>query len=274
MFTLINRKSSGNLLRVLISSCETRKGTKLMKINITQNHLLAFVDEIGDRGHSKKYSEYFAMAAVLFPVSAQQKIKDCIASIKIKLGITQEKPLHWRQHCNRHDVRKYVCSEIAKLENVTVIYVISDKRTLQEDHAKFYNIVAAFTLERILKYTEKYNTDVIVRYGHIRGFNHAITIDYFRKREWRLGNYKRLFDEPKWISADTNSGIQLADLYAGILGAAMIPDKFGNYEPSYLEKIRHQIRKSNKEKISGYGIKAISADKESALFKWWPKGWK
>jgi len=27
--------------------------------------LLAFVDEIGDRGHSKKSSEYFAMSAVL-----------------------------------------------------------------------------------------------------------------------------------------------------------------------------------------------------------------
>jgi hypothetical protein len=34
----------------------------------------------------------------------------------------------------------------------------------------------------------------------------------------------------------------------------------GNYEAGYLEKIRHQIRKSNQGKISGYGIKAISAD--------------
>jgi len=33
--------------------------------------LLAFVDEIGDRGYSRKSSEYFAMSAVLFPVSVQ-----------------------------------------------------------------------------------------------------------------------------------------------------------------------------------------------------------
>ena len=44
-----------------------------------------------------------------------------------------------------------------------------------------------------------------------------------------------LIDEPKWISADSNSGVQLADLYAGILGATMIPDRFGNYEAGYLE---------------------------------------
>jgi hypothetical protein len=80
-------------------------------------------------------------------------------------------------------------------------------------------------------------------------------------------------DEPKWISADSNSGVQLADQYAGILGAAMIPDRFGNYEAGYLEKIRHQIRKSNQGKISGYGIKAISADNNPQSFKWWPKGW-
>jgi len=34
----------------------------------------------------------------------------------------------------------------------------SDKKTVPEDHAKFYNIVAAFTLERILKHTEDLNT--------------------------------------------------------------------------------------------------------------------
>jgi len=53
----------------------------------------------------------------------------------------------------------------------------------------------------------------------------------------------------------------------------MIPDRFGNYEAGYLENIRHQIRKSNRGKISGYGIKAISADNNPQSFKWWPKGW-
>jgi len=42
----------------------------------------------------------------------------------------------------------------------------------------------------------------------------------------------------------------------------------------YLEKIKHQIRKSRHGKISGYGIKAISADSDPKLFKWWIKDWK
>jgi len=40
---------------------------KIDKMN--NETLLAFVDEIGDRGYSKKSSEYFAMAAVIFPAS-------------------------------------------------------------------------------------------------------------------------------------------------------------------------------------------------------------
>jgi hypothetical protein len=235
--------------------------------------LLAFVDEIGDRGYTAKSSEYFAMSAVVFPLALQQKIKDCIAGIKSKLGINLKTPLHWRNHCRRHDVRKFVAAEIAKLERLSVIYVVSDKKAVPDDQAKFYNTVAAFTLERILKHTEDLETKVSVRFGHVRGFNHAATLDYFRQRDWRVCDYRCLYDEPKWISADSNSGIQLADLYAGILGAAMIADRFGNYENGYLRTIQHQIRKSAKGTINGYGIKALSADNKPQSFNWWPEGW-
>jgi len=53
----------------------------------------------------------------------------------------------------------------------------------------------------------------------------------------------------------------------------MLMDNFGNYEPMYLEIIKHQIRKSKQGKISGYGIKAISADSNPKSFKLWIKGW-
>jgi len=235
--------------------------------------LLAFVDEIGDRGHSGKSSEYFAMAAVVFPVSVHQEVRDCIAKLKKELGIKLNDPLHWYNHCRMHDTRKFITQEIANLKDITIVYVISDKKTMPNDHTKFYNIVAAYTLERILKQAEELKTKVEVRFGHVRRFNHLITLDYFQNKNWRLGSYQRLIDQPKWINADTNSGIQLADQYAGILGAAMIADKYGNFEPSYLEKIKHQIRKSKNGKISGYGIKAITADGNPKLFKWWPQGW-
>jgi hypothetical protein len=133
----------------------------------------------------------------------QQKVKNCIAGIKGKLGINVKTPLHWRDHCRKHDVRKYVAGEISRLEAITAIYVISDKKMVP----------------------------------------------------------------------DSNSGIQLADLYAGILGAAMIADRFGNYETGYLGTIKHQIRKSANGKINGYGIKLISADNSLQSFKWWPDGW-
>jgi hypothetical protein len=230
--------------------------------------LLAFVDETGDRGYSKKSSEYFAMAAVIFPVSVQQKVKDCIARIKKEFGVPWKVPLHWRKHCTVHEYKKFVVREITQLEGLTVSYVISDKKTVPRDHVKFYNLVAASALERILKHSEELNSKVCVRFGHIRGFDHSTTTDYFHRRNWHSGNYNRLINEPNWIGADTNSGIQLADMYAGILGAAIIADKFGDFEVSYLERIKHQIRKSYNGKISGYGIKALSADNNPMSFKW------
>ena len=236
--------------------------------------LLAFVDETGDRGNSKKSSEYFAMAAVIFPAFVQQKVKNCIAGIKTELGIPYKNALHWYKHCRLHETRKFIIREISKLEKVTVIYIISDKKTMPDDHAKFYNIVAAYTLERILKHTEELNAKVSVHFGHVKNFNNSLTLDYFQNKTWRLGSYNTLNEQPKWIASDTNSGIQLADQYAGILNAAMIADRHGDFEPSYLEKIKHQIRKSKNGKISGYGIKAISADSDPKLFKWWIKGWK
>jgi len=121
-----------------------------------------------------------------------QNVKDCIAAIKTRLGIPLKNTLHWRKHCTRHEFRKYVTGEIAKLQEVTVIYVISDKKTTPIDHAFFYNAVAALTLERILKHTEKMNTKVSVWFGHV------------------------------WIPSENNTGIQLADQYCGILGAAML----------------------------------------------------
>jgi len=235
--------------------------------------LLAFVDEIGDRGYSKKSSEYFAMAAVIFPASVQQKVKDCIWKIKTRLKIPINKPLHWYGYCRMHETRKYITQEIAKLEGVTVIYVIADKKTTPRDHAIFYNAVAALTLERILKHTEKVNSNVNVWFGHVRGFNHNSTVEYFKKRDWRNIKYNLLINIPKWIPAENNAGLQLADQYAGILGAAMIADAYGNFEPAYLETIKHQIRKSEDGKVSGYGIKAISEDNNPISFKWWLKGW-
>ena len=65
----------------------------------------------------------------------------------------------------------------------------------------------------------------------------------------------------------------MADLYAGILGAAMVADRYGNYEAMYLEKIKPQIRKAPEGQISGFGIKAISLDNNPKSFKWWPEDW-
>ena len=92
-----------------------------MSTNLTNETLLAFVDETGDRGYSKKSSEYFAMAAIVFPASVHQKVKDCITEIKTKFGVPINVPLHWRRHCQLHEFKKFVVSKISQLEGISII---------------------------------------------------------------------------------------------------------------------------------------------------------
>ena len=72
------------------------------------------------------------MAAVVCPVGAQQKVKDCIAKIKTEFGVPLKVPLHWRKHCKQHEYRKFVTGEISKIEGIKIIFVISDKKKMPD----------------------------------------------------------------------------------------------------------------------------------------------
>ena len=67
-------------------------------LDMNTDALIAFVDEIGDRGYIQKPSEYFAMVAVGFSTLLQQKVKHCIANIRSEYGIPAKTVFHWQKH--------------------------------------------------------------------------------------------------------------------------------------------------------------------------------
>ncbi len=102
--------------------------------------------------------------------------------------------------------------------------------------------------------------DVVVNFGHVRGFDHGETLAYFRRKRqqgpawmpWHL-----LRSDPKFRAMGQLDGLQAADLYAGMLNAALCEDEFGGYEEHHILAVRHQIRRVG-GKTWGYGFKVMA----------------
>lgn len=249
--------------------------------------VLAFVDETGDRGTSVKSSPYFAMAAVMFHEDAQQYVKDMIAGLKQDFDIPLDKPLHWAHNCKDHRKRLHIVNTVSALQGIRVNYVIFDKRaaafkkSVLNDGVRFYNYIAGITLERILlcaNSASRGDKSVDVWYGYVKGLSPDKdgTIDYLSRKtsmpnsfvDWSL-----LRKSPSFKDARENSGIQLADMYCGFLREAIFPNNFGEFEPSYLIKVKDQITRRPSGDSWGYGFKVMAVkDDFTGQLPWWEEG--
>jgi hypothetical protein len=131
------------------------------------------------------------------------------------------------------------------------------------------------TMERILLAARDWHggtRNAIVRFGHVRGFDHSKTSSYFSLKaktdQWvpwnRLHGAVHFDDQAKW------DGLQAADQYAGMLNAALRPDQFGGYEESHLLRIRNQIRRDGAGKSWGWGFKVLGNSTTFTSLPWRP----
>ncbi|GAA3599078.1 hypothetical protein GCM10022198_24150 [Klugiella xanthotipulae] len=246
--------------------------------------LFAFVDETGDRGVGPKSSEFFAMAAVVVHEEQRAELAQAIARIKTAFTIPPATPLHWVKHCKTYSRRHLVTRELAKVPGVCVNYVvfqkagIPSKATILEDGVKFYNYVAGIMMERLLLTAECWpggKQKIQVQFGHVKGFDHEVTLNYFRLKtrvpsgyaDWAL-----LERHPRFADMSLNSGLQAADQYAGILKVAICGDSYGGFEAVHLLSLRNQIRRAGDGRSWGYGFKVMGRVDFGALYDWWPEG--
>ena len=164
-----------------------------------------------------------------------------------------------------------------------IIYVIVEKTAIPigsgmySDHEVFYNYAALMVMERLLLAAKDWaggSRDILVRFGHVRGFRHTSTARYFQRKaampSWvpwnRLHGSVQFSDQSAW------DGLQAADQYAGMLSVAVTADEFGGYQESHLMRIRHQLRRDPQGRSRGWGFKVLGNEATFTSLPWWPQG--
>jgi hypothetical protein len=243
--------------------------------------LRAYVDETGDRGTSGKSSDFFAFACVMVADEDEPSLRAAISRLRRDLNVPVGKALHWNEHVKQFPRRQHVTNVLGALRSVVVQYVLVEKAAIppqarmRADQAVFYNYAAAMVLERILLSARDWpggSRRAIVRFGHVRGFRHNETTDYFNLRIARNSPHWvpwNLLAKPATFDGQANwDGLQAADQYAGMLSAAIRRDQFGNYEPHHFLSCSHQIRRVDGRSWS-YGFKFMGNEATLRALPWW-----
>ena len=157
----------------------------------TRPLLRAYVDETGDRGTSGRSSAYFAFACVLIADEDEAELRAAMSQLRTDLHIPAGKALHWNDHVKSFARRQHVTARLTALQTVTLNYVLVEKRAIpasagmRADQTIFYNFAAGMVLERALLAARDWPggpRDTVVRFGHVKGFDHRTTLSYFAHR--------------------------------------------------------------------------------------------
>jgi hypothetical protein len=247
------------------------------------NLLRAYVDETGDRGCGGKSSPFFAFAAVLVGDEDEPQLRAAISGLRREFGIPVGKALHWKDHAKAYPRRQHIARTLSSVKNLVITYVVVEKAAIppgsgmRRDHEIFYNYAAGLTMERLLLAANGWpggGRNVLVRFGHVRGFDHTKTTSYFASKrrtappDWppwhRLHGAVHFNDQASW------DGLQAADQYAGMLNTALRRDDFGGYEQMHLLKVRHQLRRDPQGNAWGWGFKVLGNNATITSLPWWP----
>lgn len=242
-----------------------------------------YVDEYGDRGFSTKSSGVFAMTAVMVPAESAPHMR--VVASGLRNEINTPKPLHWVEHFTpkpKHAARRRLAADmVAAIPDVKVVYVIADKKTLiasehlKHDQDAFYNYVTKLLLERVA-YTAKYwpggSRLALARLSSIKGTRDIDSISYLeRVRDVRATNapLQYLRWPPTWHGPERFDGLQIADLYMGMMGAALSGAHDDPLCAVHLLAHRAQIRRSPSGQLLGWGIKIYGDSSILTGRVWW-----
>lgn len=254
--------------------------------------LHVYIDETGDRGFSKAsraQSPFFAMSGLAVPAEDEVHIKVAAGGLRALVYGRQPqenlKPIHWVEHfkAKRSDRRRAAAVALASIPTAKVIHVIAHKETLntdagmRNDKGLFYNYTARLLLERIAHLAKNWPGGprlAITRLGRVKHMDHSTSeahLDFVR-----CGTRTETFGVPwgyiKWPPTWENTqrdGIQLADLHAGILNAALSGDPQDSTCAQYLLTCGHQLRRGPQGTLLGYGVKVIGDTSFVTSRVWW-----
>jgi hypothetical protein len=239
-----------------------------------------YVDESGDRGMGLSSSPYFVLAAVIVPDHRDAELRSVRDTLCKDLGKPTGTVLHFAENIKKHDQRKHVARLLGELDYVRVSFVIVDKLGLRSagslpDHTRMYNYAVRRLLERTSWYIDDAGGEAIVTFAHIRRFPYATLTSYLamlRTRQTQI-RWRALRGDPRIDQQGKVELLQVADIVAGCLGAAITADRFGAYEPAYLERLRSLIYTRPPGRITSYGMNIVGDSSAPHSFTdrlpWW-----
>lgn len=240
-----------------------------------------YIDEFGDRGFSGKASDWFCVTAVIVPDEAHDHMNAVIAGMASV--IRTAKPLHWVEHFRpkRVDRREMASRLCASIPGVQVVYVLAHKKTLissgelRSNNALFYHYVTKIALERaayackywpggprvgrvVLEQIKNVAPEETKAYyaGFKRGFSSNAPLDC-------------LHHDVKVETPDRRPGLQLADIYQGMLANALKGGAHDMECAQYVMRIRHQVRQHRSRGMLGYGVKVFGRESVLTGRCWW-----
>ena len=178
---------------------------------------------------------------------------------------------------NSHAQRKHLIGELAKLDmTVTSVVVLKPplvgSGTGLSDPASMYNYAIRRLIERISWYVDDAGGEASVTFAHVHRFPYDRLRSYLRLLQAQRTSIRwpAFTGDPKIDQPNRVRPLQVADLVAGAFGSALRPDRFGNYEPSYILQLAPRVYLPYPDaKITSYGLNCTAPAEHLHAFPWW-----
>lgn len=223
--------------------------------------LEAFIDESGDRGITKKSSDYFVVSAILVEDALAQAATDLLAQIRHDLNRHPGDTMSWK-NIKSHSQKLHAVQLIGG-SPFTISSVVVCKRHLSEKlptETLAYLYSVRFLLERLSWIAERQHTSVaytlaqITRctIGQLREYEETLRGKEDCQIHWDYIARPGRIDQPNRVEF-----LQLADLVASATAPAFEADEFGNTERRYLNELSPRLYRhgAGENALTSYGLK-------------------
>lgn len=206
------------------------------------------------------------LAATIVPARDDARLRACLDDINRDLKRPAGTVLHWAENVRGHADRKHVARLLGELP-MTCVAIVLDKESLVgtasglSDHTKQYNYLLRRLLERVSWYVNRHHGTARVTLAQVRRFKYQALREYL---DWLRGAPDCHIDwpairerYPRIEQPNSIRGLQVADIVAGCVYAAVRTDRHGDHEPAYLREIAPTLWTGPSGKLSAYGLNIV-----------------
>jgi hypothetical protein len=239
-----------------------------------------YVDEAGDRGWGGRASPVFVLSAVVLRKANDTALRAMLDKFNGSLGRLNGHTVHWSENLRDHAQRKHIARQITGLPVVLINMVLCKDSligsgTRLSDPGSQYNYLVRLLLERVSWYLERRSPKgrAELRFAHVKRFKYDTLTSYLTHLQGRHDvniYWDALKVPPKIEQPSQRRGLQVADITAGCVYAAVRTDEWGDQEPAYLKLIAPRIWAGPTGKLTAYGLKFIGAPGWQKGYGWLP----